>query len=243
MLQRMATLSIRLRGCVRRPLMPGVVLALALGTIAVAVAQSPSGQAQGPAQLGEGFEPLFNGRDLTGWGYRPTSEADKESARRWQASDPNAAAWPIVTEAVAFDGLPASPDGRFRAEAGRLVVTAPPEGRKIQQLWTTREFPEDFILELEFRASPNADSGLYLRGPQLQVRDYAVAGPYKTLTKYKPQDWNTIVVTARGGVAEATCNGELLEAAFKMPATGPIGVEGDRGQMEYRNIRIKALRP
>ena len=36
----------------------------------------------------EGFESLFNGRDLNGWGYRPTTEADKESAKRWQAADP-----------------------------------------------------------------------------------------------------------------------------------------------------------
>ena len=59
---------------------------------------------------------------------------------------------------------------------GRLVVTTPPEGRKIQQLWTTREFPEDFMLKLEFRATPNADSGVYVRGPQLQCRDYASPG-------------------------------------------------------------------
>jgi lysophospholipase L1-like esterase len=190
-----------------------------------------------------GFELLFNGRDLTGWGYRPTSQADRESARRWQASDPNAAEWPFVEEATAFTGLTASPDGRFRAIAGRLVVTAPPEGRKIQQLWTTREFGDDFVLKFEFRATPNADSGLYLRGPQLQVRDYRLAGPYKALTRYKPQDWNEIVVTVRGGLAEVTCNGELLEAAFKVPATGPIGVEGDRGQMEYRRIRIQRLVP
>jgi len=26
---------------------------------------------------------------------------------------------------------------------------------------------------------------------------------------------------------------------MKVPATGPIGLEGDRGQMEYRRIRIK----
>lgn len=190
-----------------------------------------------------GFELLFNGRDLTGWGYRPTSEADRESARRWQAADPNAALWPFVDEASVFDGRTESPDGRFRAINGRLVVTAPPEGRKIQQLWTTREFGDDFVLKLEFRATPNADSGLYLRGPQLQVRDYRLAGPYKTLTRYKPQDWNEIVVTVRGGVAEVTCNGELLEAAFKVPATGPIGVEGDRGQMEYRRIQVKRLEP
>jgi lysophospholipase L1-like esterase len=194
-----------------------------------------------PFRPEEGFESLFNGRDLTGWGYRPTSEADRASATRWQASDPDAAAWPFVTEPVAFDGLTATPDGRFVARNGRLVVTTPPEYRKIQQLWTTREFPKDFVLKLEFRATPNADSGVYLRGPQLQCRDYRLAGPYKELKGYKPQDWNEIVVTVRGGVAVCTCNGEVLEAEFGLPASGPIGLEGDRGQMEYRRIRIHEL--
>jgi lysophospholipase L1-like esterase len=189
----------------------------------------------------EGFESLFNGRDLTGWGYRPTSEADKASAQRWQASDKNAAAWPFVEEPTSFDGLKLSPDGRFAVIGGRLVVTTPPEYRKIQQLWTRREFPESFVLKLEFRATPNADSGIYVRGPQLQCRDYLVAGPYKSLKGYKPQDWNEIVVTVEGGVARATCNGELLEAEMKLPESGPIGLEGDRGQMEYRRIRIKTL--
>ncbi len=189
----------------------------------------------------EGFLSLFNGRDLTGWGYRPTSEADKASAARWQASDPNAAAWPFVTEPVRLDGLTTSPDGRFAVIGGRLVVTTPPEYRKIQQLWTGREFPEDFVLRLEFRATPNADSGIYLRGPQLQCRDYRIAGPYKELKLYRPQDWNEIEVTVKNGVARATCNGELIEAELKLPGSGPIGLEGDRGQMEYRRIRIKTL--
>jgi lysophospholipase L1-like esterase len=189
--------------------------------------------------LEEGFESLFNGKDLTGWGLRPTTEADKESARRWQASDPNAAAWPVVPDAVWFDGKTQSPDGRFRVINGRLVVTTPPEGRKIQQLWTKREFPKDFILKLEFRATPNADSGVYLRGPQLQCRDYSLAGPFLNLTKYKPQDWNEMIVTVANGVATATVNGEKLDIELKVPPTGPIGVEGDRGQMEYRRIRIK----
>jgi len=194
-----------------------------------------------PFRPEDGFESLFNGKDLTGWGYRPTSEADKASAARWQAADKNAPPWPIITEPVRFDGQGQSPDGRFAVIGGRLVVTTPPEYRKIQQLWTTREFPEDFVLKLEFRATPNADSGVYLRGPQLQCRDYALAGPYKNLKGYKPQDWNELVVTVRGGVARATCNGELIEGEMKLPATGPIGVEGDRGQMEYRRIRIQRL--
>ena len=51
-----------------------------------------------------------------------------------------------------------------------------------------------------------------------------------------------MVVTVEGRRRPArTCNGEVLEAALKVPETGPIGLEGDRGQMEYRRIRIKAL--
>jgi len=189
-----------------------------------------------------GFESLFNGKDLTGWGLRPTTAADKESARRWQASDPNAAAWPIVDGPVPFDGKTSSPDGRFQAINGRLVVTTPPEPRRIQQIWTTREFPSDFVLKLEFRATPNADSGVYLRGPQLQCRDYGLAGPFTNLTKYKPQDWNEMIVTVTNGEAVATVNGEKLDVVTKVPPTGPIGLEGDRGQMEYRRIRIKTTK-
>jgi hypothetical protein len=33
----------------------------------------------------------------------------------------------------------------------------------------------------------------------------------------------------------------MLETAMELPASGPIGLEGDRGQMEYRRIRIKLL--
>ncbi len=111
--------------------------------------------------------------------------------------------------------------------------------RLVQKIWTTREFSNDFNLKLEFRAATNADSGIFIRKPQLQCRDYLVAGPYKDLKKYKPQDWNEIEITVTNGVAYCTCNGEVLTNALPVPATGPIGLEGDRGQMEYRRIRLK----
>ncbi len=165
-----------------------------------------------------GFVSLFNGKDLTGWGFRAKKTLE-----------------PLVS----FDGKKTSDDGRYQAINGRLVVTTPAEGRRIQQLWTTGEFPKDFTLKLEFRATPNADSGVFIRKPQLQCRDYVLAGPWKTLKKYKPQEWNEIIAVVKGGVAHCTCNGEVLNAEFKVPANGPIGLEGDRGQMEYRRIRIK----
>ena len=160
-----------------------------------------------------GYLSLFNGNDLTGWGYQTNN----------------------------FDGKTASNDGRYSGKDGILTVH-PREPRLMQILWTTQKFPKDFNLKLEFRAAVNADSGIFIRQPQLQCRDYLVAGPYKELKKYRPQDWNEIEVTVKDGVAHCTCNGEVLEAALKVPATGPIGLEADRGQMEYRRIRLKELR-
>lgn len=186
--------------------------------------------------LEPGFESLFNGKDLTGWGFRPTPPRKQPKKPR-----PDAPKFVEITEAVSFDGETESNDGRYQALNGRLVVTTPAEGRRIQQLWTTREFPENFTLKLEFRATPNADSGVFIRKPQLQCRDYPLAGPYTELANYRPQDWNELVVTVKDGKAHATCNGEVLEEAMEVPETGPIGLEGDRGQMEYRRIRIKTL--
>lgn len=188
-----------------------------------------------------GFVSLFNGRDLTGWGYRVTPEADRQAAASWKKSDPNAPPWPFYDQPTSFDGKTVTGDGRYVAKSGRLVVTTPPEGRRIQQLWTQREFSRDFVLRLEFRATPFADSGVFLRGRQLQCRDFSLAGPYKALKRYRPQDWNELEITVKGTTARCVSNGEVLEEAFELPPTGPIGLEGDRGQLEYRRIRIKEM--
>ena len=165
-------------------------------------------------QAEPGYLNLSNGRDLTGWGYRTNN----------------------------FDGQLISQDGRYSGTNGILAVH-PREPRLVQAIWTTREFTNDFVLKLEFRAGVNADSGIFIRKPQLQCRDYLVAGPdkYKSLKQYKPQDWNEIVVVVTNGIAHCTCNGEVLESALKVPDSGPIGLEGDRGLMEYRRIRLKLL--
>jgi lysophospholipase L1-like esterase len=188
-------------------------------------------------KLEPGFISLFNGHDLTGWGFRPTPPRKQPKNPR-----PDAPVFVEVKEAVSFDGKQASSDGRYVAINGRLVVTTPVEGRRIQQLWTTEEFGDDFVLKLEFRATPNADSGVFIRKPQLQCRDFLLAGPYTELKNYKAGGWNELVVTVKGGIAHATCNGELLTDDMAVPESGPIGLEGDRGQMEYRRIRLKRLR-
>jgi hypothetical protein len=167
----------------------------------------------------EGFTSLYNGKDLTGWSYKVDGKEE------------------------IFDGKTEASDGRYTAKGDSIVVNPldPAKGPRLRQLATVKSLPKNFTMKLEFRAAPNADSGIFMLGTQLQCRDYLVAGPdkYKTLKKYKPQDWNQIVVTVKDGVAHCECNGEVLEDALKLAGTGGIGLEADRGQMEYRRIQVK----
>lgn len=196
-----------------------LTLLLALGTISLTQAQEWKPE--------PGFISLFNGKDLSGWCFRAKTKKDN----------------PQPGEILAkHDGKTTTEDGYYSAQDGVIRVNFPTEADKITgQLYTIAEFPKNFILKLEFRAAVNADSGVFIRKPQLQCRDYLVAGPYTELKSYKPQEWNVIEVTVKDNVAHCTCNGEVLEAALPLPPTGPIGLEGDRSLMEYRHIQLKTL--
>src|SRR5262249_46993845 len=154
----------------------------------------------------EGYVSLFNGKELTGWRYKGSPEP--------------------------LDGKTATPDGRIRVEDGVIVVREKDDrGRGgIRELQTARDFPKDFRLKLEFRAAPRADSGVYIRGKQLQVRDYPTVGPYKDLKHFKDGGWNELDITVRGTAAECRCNGELLEKAFAVPAKGAVGLQAETGK-------------
>jgi hypothetical protein len=189
-----------------------LVAAIALlGIVSVAKAQA--------WKPDEGFTSLYNGKDLTGWCYAENGKEEK------------------------FDGKTEASDGRYSAKGEVLVVNPldPAKGPRLRQLSTVQKFPKNFILKIEFRAAVNADSGIFIRDKQLQCRDYLVAGPWKTLKMYKPQEWNQIIVTVKDNATHSECNGELLEEGIKLQPTGPIGLEADRGQMEYRHIQIKEL--
>eukprot|EP01031_Cornospumella_fuschlensis_P019657 gene19657-24081_t len=86
-----------------------------------------------------GFRDLFNGKDLTGWCFR--AKVDRKA--------------PKVGEIVSsFDGKTESNDnGRYSAKDGILTVNFP-KGveRLVSQLYTSAEFPKNFVLKLEFRA-------------------------------------------------------------------------------------------
>ena len=116
----------------------------------------------------------------------------------------------------------------------------------IRDLWTLEQFEKSFRLKLEFRAGLKADSGVYLRKRQVQVRDYIRRGEQKQLTKFKNDGWNELDLVVRnkgraGGSVEALCNGEKLDLRMRVPRSGPIGLQAESGKFEFRRIRVKIM--
>ncbi len=143
-----------------------------------------------------GYTSLFNGKDLTGWRYYKEKD---------------------------LTGKLETYDKRFEVKDGIIVANAKDRDGKggIKDLYTVKDYNKEFHLKLEFRAAPKADSGVYLRGPQLQVRDFIRRNEMKHLKKFKNDDWNELDITVKNGVVKTTVNnkmvgaGDLLELTVK----------------------------
>jgi hypothetical protein len=154
-------------------------LALALVAGFATTGGSTPAEAPGEWKPDPGYTSLFNGKDLTGWKYGK----EKDLAGKTETADK-----------------------RFEVKDGIIVVN---EGKGIKDLYTIQEYNKEFNLKLEFRAAPRADSGVYIRGPQLQVRDYPTVGPYNKV-KFNKGDWNTLDITVKNGVVKTTVNNKAV---------------------------------
>jgi hypothetical protein len=96
------------------------------------------------------------------------------------------------------------------------------------------------VIRLQFRAEKGADSGVYIRGKQLQVRDYPNAGPGQYAKYAKPfGEWNDLEFDISDGTAVVKLNGEVIEKAWKIgDAKKGIGLQRERGNFDFRYIRV-----
>jgi hypothetical protein len=197
-----------------KPALP-VLLLLAVAAVAIAADDF---------KLEAGCTSLFNGKDLTGWEYGPVPVTKK----------------PIIEK---LDDKTATKDKVFEVSDGLIVAS----GKKVMALYTAREYNHDFNFKLEFRTSTDNkknNSGIYIRGPQLQldaVTEGGLTGVFKKLQKFKPGDWNEIDITVTGTEALCKCNGEQIGKPMKVPEKGTIGLQSEIGKFEFRRIRIKEL--
>jgi hypothetical protein len=101
------------------------------------------------------------------------------------------------------------------------------------------------VIRMQFRATKNADSGVYIRGKQLQVRDYPNAGPKEYAAPAKPfGEWNDLELDITDGVAVVKLNRQVIEKAWKIgnddkSTKAGVGLQRERGDFDFRYIRLK----
>jgi hypothetical protein len=179
--------------------------------LTLALLATASGRADEEFKPEEGFTSLFNGKDLTGWYYRGSKEN--------------------------LEGKTTTADGRIRVENGDIVMMEKDHKGKggIRDLYTIRTWPKAFHLRLEFRASLKSDSGVYVRGPQLQVRDFIRRNEHKHLKKFKNDDWNTLDIVVRNNQLVATVNGKRLTEKDTLE----LSVEGGKAAAKLNGKNVE----
>jgi len=123
------------------------------------------------AQCPEGFTPLFNGKDLTGWKglvgdpiSRAAMSPEELAKAQVEADSRIKAHWKVNEEAIEFDGSKAD--------------------NCKNNLCTAKEYG-DFELYIDWKIKKAGDSGIYLRGcPQVQIWDTTYE-PYKQMENFK----------------------------------------------------------
>ncbi len=183
-------------------------------------------------EVAEGFVPLFNGCDLTGWHYRRA-----DGYKSWSAQN------------------------------GMLVNRIPKNGHGTD-LVTNKKY-RDFIVRYEYMVPEGSNSGFYLRGRhEIQVLGEAAdAKPEKTgdnaiynhtaasvKASKKPGEWNTVEAIVKGNKVTVTVNGKKVhdnltvdratgsELDGNVNDPGSFFVQGDHGNVAFRNMRVKELK-
>ncbi len=125
---------------------------------------------------------------------------------------------------------------------GAIHVDA--ESRAWSNIYSKHTHSRNVILRLQFRASPGADSGVFLHGEQFQVRDYP--GSLPDTKRYAPHakpagQWNDLEFDVTDGVAVVKLNGQVIEKQWRIgnqPDKG-FGLQKEKGDFDFRFLRLK----
>jgi len=233
------------------------------------------GEAHGdpPFLLEDGWRPLLNGRDLSGW------HGQDNKPHEWFTT--RGVRWERLLSPTRLIGIP-EPAG---------AILNGPQGRTAN-LVTDEKFA-DLELYLEFMVSKGSNSGVYLHGLyEIQVFDsYASSMPMKTSdcggvyhrwidgkgvggsppaenASRRPGEWQSFQIWFRAprfdAAGKKTENARFIRvlhnglqvqenvevdgptrAHMNIPeaATNPLMLQGDHGPVAYKNIYVHELRP
>lgn len=204
-------------------------------------------RAQDRSPEAEGFTPIFNGRDLSGWQGLvgdPVSRAemsDDERKREQRSADQRMRDhWTVRDGILLFDG-----NGN--------------------NLCTIKDY-KNFVMLVDYKIKDEGDSGIYLRGtPQVQIWDpksnpVGSGGLYNNkLSSSNPLvaadnptgEWNSLKIELVGDKVTVWLNEQLVvdKTTFEnywapekpIYNSGPIELQSHSTPLEFRNIYVKEL--
>jgi hypothetical protein len=112
------------------------------GTLAMLLCLTSRGAAD-DFKIEEGFKPLFNGKDLSGWKERNGGALDGKTET-------------------------AKPAGRFKVADGAIVIDAKAKGNVF--IDSVKTFEKDVHLIFEFKAEEGCNNDVYLRGTKFDLK-------------------------------------------------------------------------
>lgn len=206
----------------------------------------------------EGFTPLFNGKDLSGWhgmGHfdpRKLSEMSEEDRAKKRATD--------------LEDL----NKHWKVEQGEIIN----DGQGVY-LTTDKDYG-DVELFVDYKMVPKGDSGIYLRGtPQVQIWDYTEAGGKWNIGADKGSgglwnnskgapgkdplvladkpfgEWNRFRILQVGARTTVYLNDKLVvdhailenfwDRSAPLFARGPIQLQTHGAEIRWRNVFIREI--
>ena len=154
-------------------------------------------------------EPVFNGKDLTGWKHK----ASKKS-----------------TDTPALDGKTEAFKGRFKVVDGAIVIDGVVKG----DAWieTVAPIEGDVTVRVEFNPGPTCNNDTQFRGIKFDLKK-------ADIKNLKDNDWNTLEIVVKGDKAEYRCNGESIKTLTAKEGKSPFALRAESGTIKVRKIEVE----
>lgn len=198
-----------------------------------------------------GWQPLFDGKTLTGWHVSAPPQAGGGRSGPPPAPTPGQVGTP---KPCVTAGAPVPAGGsHWEVVDGAITACGAPTG-----YLTSDTSYRNFTLSIEFRTGADTNSGVFVRSPQenggyevqiwrQQPAGYntgAIVGTAKTARDYtfKADQWNRYDITADGDHLVVTLNGETtLDIRDTKFAEGHLRLQYQQFPIAFRNIKIRPL--
>lgn len=196
----------------------------------------------------EGWQPLFNGRDFTGWTFDTLDKAKPEEI--WSVKDgcmvvkgknkPNG----VIRTVQSYSNYELEFEWRWTGDGGNSGCLIHCSDPRLMNVW-----PKSIEVQL---MKDNAGD-FWVIGESIEVKPEQIfqgknGKPSRrrlnlTDGAEKPLgEWNRMRIIAKDNTVEVYVNGQLVQKGWNASVSkGAICLQAERADAEFRNIRIKSM--